>query len=855
MRHLKRQASFLTTVVDYREYDIPTTPVLHHPQHPSLSSARHTSRTFVARFSSSAGGSKRIGKRIPFIPDKWGGKPDPISVPEPDLTRSTAPDSPIRDIEDKDKEKVSSGPSGFIAGAANSVFSKMKNEVDRVGSVTSKTVAGASDIISGASGLVTGAADSAIHEIKDESSRITRIASDVVAGEPGSAIRDIKDESDRVKTTVTNVVTGASDVLDGAADSTVGEIKGESGRVIGIASGVIEGAADEAIREIKDESGRVIGTVSSVAAGVSEAIETLKLKRALVDTAHGTDFGFRASAQVRAEVSELVTKLEKVNPNPNPIEVPAVLDGTWVLVYTANSELSPLLAVGSTPLLKVEKITQAIDTRTQTVENSCTLSSGFLTFSFSASASFEVRSPSRIQVQFKEVTFEPPAIKPRLDIPENVEIFGQKITLSPAQQLLHPVQQVLNPVEDAAAASISQRLFGLPSLKLPIPGARTRSWLLISYVDEDLRISRGDGGLFVLVKQGRKMSVLPTPPSLLLPRTPVLHHPQHPRLSYPRHPSRTFASSSDGGGSKWQATPSIPDEWGEKPEPISVPEPELTRFAAPDSPIREIEDEWAGVAGDGAPPTRRDNGDLKRALVDTVYGTDFGFRASAEVRAEASELISKLEAVNPNPNPTEVPNLLDGNWVLSDMCNNELHGLANSTPPPRASIRYTANSELLPLLAVGATPLLKVEKITQAIDTSNQTVENSSTLSSPFATFSFSAYASFEVRSPSRIQVQFKEATFKPPEIKSRFDLPESVEVFGQKVTLSPVQQLLNPVQEAAAGISRALYGLPPLKLPIPGEQAQSWLLISYLDEDLRISRGDGGLFVLVKEGSSLLEQ
>jgi len=105
------------------------------------------------------------------------------------------------------------------------------------------------------------------------------------------------------------------------------------------------------------------------------------------------------------------------------------------------------------------------------------------------------------------------------------------------------------------------------------------------------------------------------------------------------------------------------------------------------------------------------------------------------------------------------------------------------------------------------------------------------------------------------LQVQFKEATFEPPEIKSRFDLPESVEVFGQKITLSPVQQLLNPVQEAAASISRALYGLPPLKLPIPGERTQSWLLISYLDEDLRISRGDGGLFVLIKEGSSLLEQ
>lgn len=239
-----------------------------------------------------------------------------------------------------------------------------------------------------------------------------------------------------------------------------------------------------------------------------------------------------------------------------------------------------------------------------------------------------------------------------------------------------------------------------------------------------------------------------------------------------------------------------------------------------------------GSASDGA-AARRENWDVKKALVDSVYGTDLGFRASSEIRAEASELVTKLEALNPTPNPTEVPALLDGNWILL----------------------YTAYSELLPLLAIGTTPLLKVEKISQSIDTGSQTVDNSTTLSSPFATFSFSASASFEVRSPSRIQVQFKEATFKPPEIKSRFDLPESVDIFGQKISLSPVQQLLNPVQEAAAGISRTLYGLPPLKLSIPGERTQSWLLISYLDEDLRISRGDGGLFVLVREGSPLLEQ
>jgi len=60
---------------------------------------------------------------------------------------------------------------------------------------------------------------------------------------------------------------------------------------------------------------------------------------------------------------------------------------------------------------------------------------------------------------------------------------------------------------------------------------------------------------------------------------------------------------------------------------------------------------------------------------------------------------------------------------------------------------------LIPLLAAGSTPLLKVKSISQSIDTNNLIIDNSTTLSSPFADFSFSATASFEVRSPSRIEV------------------------------------------------------------------------------------------------------
>ena len=104
------------------------------------------------------------------------------------------------------------------------------------------------------------------------------------------------------------------------------------------------------------------------------------------------------------------------------------------------------------------------------------------------------------------------------------------------------------------------------------------------------------------------------------------------------------------------------------------------------------------------------------------------------------------------------------------------------------------------------------------------------------------------------MQVEFKEGSFQPPEISSTVDLPENIDVFGQKIDLLPLRQTLNPVQEAFANIARTLSGQPPLKVPIPGNRPGSWLLTTYLDKDLRISRGDGGLFVLAKEGSPLLD-
>ena len=51
------------------------------------------------------------------------------------------------------------------------------------------------------------------------------------------------------------------------------------------------------------------------------------------------------------------------------VQESALLNGTWTLQYTSNSELSGLLALSQLPFVSVETIQQIIDTGTMTAEN------------------------------------------------------------------------------------------------------------------------------------------------------------------------------------------------------------------------------------------------------------------------------------------------------------------------------------------------------------------------------------------------------------------------------------------------------------------------------------------------------
>jgi len=271
------------------------------------------------------------------------------------------------------------------------------------------------------------------------------------------------------------------------------------------------------------------------------------------------------------------------------------------------------------------------------------------------------------------------------------------------------------------------------------------------------------------------------------------------------------------------AEAAVEPEFAEPEKGVKVEKPEVPDVS---EAVEAVEDVAKDI-GEAASGT----GELKLSLLDAIYGTKRGFRASSETRAEIAEIVGQLEAKNPTEAPSEETEKFNGKWLLA----------------------YTSFSELSPLLAVDF-PLIKIGEISQTVNSVAQIITNSVTIEGPVSTSTIQAQASFEVRSPKRIQVKFEEAVVGSPEMTTDLEVPTSTVIMGERVDLSPLQPLLRPLQEAGTSLIRLLSGQPPLKFPIRnGKASSSWLLTTYLDDELRISRGDGGsLFVLVKEGSKL---
>ncbi|MEH2398071.1 PAP/fibrillin family protein [Nostoc sp.] len=190
----------------------------------------------------------------------------------------------------------------------------------------------------------------------------------------------------------------------------------------------------------------------------------------------------------------------------------------------------------------------------------------------------------------------------------------------------------------------------------------------------------------------------------------------------------------------------------------------------------------------------------KAALIDAIALTDRGLLATQAQKQTILAAIANLEDFNPTPRPVEASNLLDGDWRLL----------------------YTTSKALLNLDRL---PFCKLGQIYQCIRVDTASVYNIAEISGlPYLSGLVSVAAKFEPVSDRRVQVKFE---------RSIIGLQRLIE-YNSPVTF---------IQQIQAGRK-----FPAIDFAIKSDQQQGWLDITYIDNDLRIGRGnEGSVFVLSK--------
>ncbi len=190
----------------------------------------------------------------------------------------------------------------------------------------------------------------------------------------------------------------------------------------------------------------------------------------------------------------------------------------------------------------------------------------------------------------------------------------------------------------------------------------------------------------------------------------------------------------------------------------------------------------------------------KAALMDAIALTNRGLVATETQKQVILAAIANLEDFNPTPRPVEATNLLDGDWRLL----------------------YTTSKALLNLDRL---PLCKLGQIYQSIRVDTTSVYNIAEIYGlPYLSGLVTVAAKFEPVSGRRVQVKFQ---------RSIIGLQRLIE-YNSPVTF---------IQQIEAGRK-----FPGIDLVINSDKQQGWLDITYIDNDLRISRGnEGSVFVLTK--------
>nr|AAD38023.1 fibrillin [Nostoc sp. PCC 8009] len=190
-------------------------------------------------------------------------------------------------------------------------------------------------------------------------------------------------------------------------------------------------------------------------------------KSTLIDTIAGTNRGLLANEQQKQAILAAIARLEDLNPTPRPVEATNLLDGNWRLLYTTSKAL---LNLDRVPFYKLGQIYQCIRVETTSVYNIAEIYGlPYLEGLISVRAKFEPVSGRRVQVKFER------------------SIIGLKSLIGYTS-----VENFIQQIETGKK---------FIAIDFPISSDTQQGWLDITYIDNDLRIGRGnEGSVFVLSK-------------------------------------------------------------------------------------------------------------------------------------------------------------------------------------------------------------------------------------------------------------------------------------------------------------------------------------------------------------------
>lgn len=104
------------------------------------------------------------------------------------------------------------------------------------------------------------------------------------------------------------------------------------------------------------------------------------------------------------------------------------------------------------------------------------------------------------------------------------------------------------------------------------------------------------------------------------------------------------------------------------------------------------------------------------------------------------------------------------------------------------------------------------------------------------------------------MQIMFEEGIIGTIQLTDSVVLPEYMEFLGKHIDLAPLKSLLTSVHDTASSMAKNISSHAQFNFPIKNGGKEKWLLTTYLDSELRISRDDdGNVYVLMKAGKSPL--